>query len=107
MHPVDDRAYRRLSPQLRHWIGILSRFGAAILGGYALAYAVTALLSLVLPLSRTEAVIAASLPSFGIHVAAAVWAFAARTPFRAWAVIVAPAAACGVIVLLVRFGAGT
>ena len=64
-----------------------SRVGAAAFGGYALTYACTAWLSVVLPLAKSEAVLTASMISFVIYTAAILWAFAATTPMGAWLVL--------------------
>lgn len=81
----------------RHRLGIAARTLAAIAGGYALAAFTTTALALSLRLPRSEAVMIATLPSFLLFAAAVVWAFAARTAWRAWAGILAPTlAAAGV-----------
>ncbi|MDR4495824.1 MAG: DUF3649 domain-containing protein [Nitrospirales bacterium] len=71
-------------------IVVTSRVAAAALGGYALTYACTAFLSVVLPLARSEAVVTASMVSFLIYTAAILWAFAAATPILAWFVLLIP-----------------
>ncbi|MEH6415479.1 DUF3649 domain-containing protein [Pseudomonas sp. CGJS7] len=65
---------------------------AALVLGYLLAYASTAVLSMVLPFERVDRVVAASLLSFFIWCAAAMYAFAARSAWRAcWAPALATA----------------
>lgn len=64
---------------------ILSRSAAALLGGYAFTYAFTAALARLLPLARVDAAVIATLLSFVIYTLAILWAFAARSPRRAWA----------------------
>ncbi|GJL68173.1 MAG: hypothetical protein NPIRA06_08080 [Nitrospirales bacterium] len=59
-------------------------------GGYALAYACTAWLSIVLPLAKSEAVLTASMMSFLIYMGAILCAFATATPMRAWVVLLIP-----------------
>ncbi|NEU14499.1 iron transporter [Methylobacterium sp. BTF04] len=51
----------------------------AIFGSYAVAALATALLSLILPMVRSEAVATATLLSFAILAGAVIWVFAART----------------------------
>ncbi|WP_293775784.1 DUF3649 domain-containing protein [uncultured Oxalicibacterium sp.] len=75
---------------LRYRLGVASRAVAAILGGYALAAAATAMMALTLPLSRADAVLTATLLSFTVYVCAVIWVFAARTALRAWAGIGVP-----------------
>ncbi|MGD9850585.1 MAG: iron transporter [Nitrospirales bacterium] len=81
------------------WLSVVSRIGAATLGGYALAYACTAFLSVVLPLAKSEAVLIASMVAFVIYAAAILWAFAADSPIRAWFVLLIPTALFGSMTL--------
>ncbi|TBU71723.1 DUF3649 domain-containing protein [Phytopseudomonas daroniae] len=67
------------------WRGVVSRVLAAILGGYAVAYAFTAALARLLPLAKVDALIVASLLSFAIYTLAILWAFCAASAWRAWA----------------------
>ncbi|WP_210244166.1 DUF3649 domain-containing protein [Arenimonas fontis] len=62
-----------------------SRTGAAVLAGYFLAWGCTAFLTAALPLAKVDRVVFASLPSFALWCVAAVYAFAARSAWRAWA----------------------
>ncbi len=57
---------------------------AAVLGGYFFTYACTAALARLLPLARPDAVMVASVPSFALYTAVAVWAFAAPSAALAW-----------------------
>ncbi len=68
-----------------------SRAGAAIAGGYAFAASASALLALLLPLPRADAVVTATLLSFALYAAAAIRAFAAPSAWRAWLELVLPA----------------
>lgn len=88
---------RRNALPLSYRLAVLSRLGAAALGGYALAIALPALLSRVLPMPRAEAVMTSLLLSFAIYVCAVLWAFAARNAYRAWLGLLAPALACGMV----------
>lgn len=74
----------KMGPVLCYRCGILARSIAAIIGGYGLAASTTALLALLLPLSRADAVITATLLSFIVYACAVVWVFAAHTASRAW-----------------------
>ncbi|MHA6639172.1 DUF3649 domain-containing protein [Stutzerimonas frequens] len=73
---------------------IASRVLAALVGGYAVAYAVTAFLAVYLPLARPDRVVFSSLASFAVWTAVAIYVFAARSATRVWLLIV------GVTVLL-------
>ena len=79
------------------WLHILSRTSAALLGGYALAYAASACLARLLPLAPADAVIVATLPAFIFYTLAILWAFASRDALRAWAplALAAPLALIG------------
>lgn len=69
-----SRAYRAM---------VAGRVLLAVLGGYALASVSTALLSLILPMERAEAVTAATLLGFVVMPFAALYVFAARSLSRA------------------------
>lgn len=70
---------------------LLSRSAAAILGGYALTSAVVIFLGAVLPLPKSQGVLAASLASFAVYTAAIVWVFAVQDNRRAWLGLLLPA----------------
>jgi hypothetical protein len=74
----------------RYRLAVASRALAAIGGGYLLAAAATTVLSLILPLSRSEAVVTATLLSFLVYAGAVIGVFAARNAWRAWAGIAIP-----------------
>jgi hypothetical protein len=65
----------------------VSRVLAALLAGYWVAWGSTAFLTLVLPMSRADRVTTASLLCFAVWTAAAMYAFAARSGWRAWWVL--------------------
>lgn len=85
-----------LTPSYR--LAVASRALAAILGGYALTALATFALALLLPMSRAEASMTATLLSFLIYTCVVIWVFATRTAWRAWAGIVAPAAVLGALI---------
>ena len=68
----------------RYRLAVASRACAALFGGYFFAHATAAFLTLVLPFARAERVIAASLLSFAVWCAAAVYVFSVRSGWRAW-----------------------
>lgn len=77
---------KRANTGLRYRTGIAARALAALLAGYAQASASTALLSALLPFARIERVFTATLLSFAVWTAAALYAFAAKSAWRAlWA----------------------
>ncbi|PYE19839.1 uncharacterized protein DUF3649 [Paraburkholderia silvatlantica] len=63
---------------------VVSRVCAAIFGGYVVATALSVLLARLLPLSKASAVTAAIMVTPVLYLAAMLWAFAARSPSRAW-----------------------
>lgn len=65
-------------------LAVVSRVSAALAGGYLVAYASAALLTVVLPFSRINRAVTASLLSFVIWSVVALWAFAARSAWRSW-----------------------
>ena len=80
---VQQSAHKRKEPTHRYRAGIAVRTAAALLAGYALASASTVLLSAVLPFDRIERVFTATLLSFAVWTAAALYAFAAKSAWRA------------------------
>lgn len=87
----------RLSAGAVYRLGVASRSVAAIVGGYVLAALVTMLLSVSLPMARSEAVMTATLLSFAIYTCAVLWAFATRSALRAWLGLAIPAAVIAAI----------
>lgn len=67
---------------------ITSRVLAALVGGYAVAYAVTAFLAVYLPLTRPDRVVFSSLASFAVWTAVVIYVFAARSTSRVWMLII-------------------
>ena len=63
------------------------------------------LLSAVLPLSRAEAVLTATLSAFVVYTCAVVWVFAVQDLRRAWLGMLLPAILCGGLGLLLSRGA--
>jgi len=95
----------KLNRDVRYRLGVASRAIAAIIGGYALAAASTAVLSLVLPMSRVDAVMTATLLSFTVYTCAAIWVFAARDALHAWLGIGVPTIVMGLGLFLLRSAA--
>lgn len=71
------------TPPLRERASVAGRVLLAAGGGYGIASLATALLSLTLPLPRSEAVAAATLVSFALMAGIVVLVFALRTLLRA------------------------
>jgi len=104
MHPVapaplpDPHASRTPAASRRPlppWLGVLSRTLAAIFGSYALAAATSALLPLLWPTLRAQAVLSGMMLGILVCACTALWAFATRSATRAWlgiAALLAPMA---------------
>lgn len=86
-------------------LGVAARATAAIGGGYAVAALSTAVLALALPLAKADAVLTATMLSFTVYTCAVIWVFAAKTAWRAWTGLVAPAAVLGLLLMALRSGA--
>ena len=93
------------SQALAGGLSVTGRILVAVLLGYALAYAVTACLSIYLPLPRPDRVSFGSLGCFAVWVAA-IYAFAARSAWRAcWVLALASLALGGLAWLGLDYGA--
>ena len=101
------RLPRKPGPGAMYRLGVASRAIAAIFGGYVLAALGTALMSLVLPMDRVDAVVSATMLSFTVYTCAVVWVFAARSAARAWFGLAVPGAAMAALTWAVmQFGGG-
>ena len=76
-------------------LAVVGRIVLAVAGGYAVAALLTALLSLTLPLVRSEAVATATLLSFAVMVTVVIYVFAAPTLGRAALTVAGLAAVLG------------
>ncbi|WP_241665548.1 DUF3649 domain-containing protein [Teichococcus oryzae] len=75
---------------------------AGIGGGYAVTALATMALSMMLPLPRAEAVLAATMASFALYAATIIWAFAARGLLRLCVGMAAAVMVLGLIVFLAQ-----
>ncbi|RIV80915.1 iron transporter [Aurantiacibacter xanthus] len=66
---------------------VASRVAAAALGGYALTSAATVVLTLLWPLPKAQALLAASMLSFVLYTIVVLWAFHCRSLRRVWTVM--------------------
>jgi hypothetical protein len=99
-------AFHLMSTALRYRLTVGSRALAAIAGGYALAAGVTAGLALALKNSgpREDVIMLVTMPAFLVWAGAVVWAFSARTAWRAWAGVAIPGAVVATAVWFLRSG---
>ncbi|HWL06575.1 MAG TPA: iron transporter [Xanthobacteraceae bacterium] len=86
---------------LSHALAVAARIGAAVLMGYAITYVAAGAASLVMPLPRTEAVLWASIASFMVYTAVAIYAFAAASVLRMWRNLLLALALLSAVVALV------
>lgn len=75
----------------------------AISGGYALANITAILLSYLLPMPKSDAVMSGILLSFAIYAGAIMWVFAVRSVHKAWLGLVAPSLVLGALALVLKF----
>ncbi|MCZ2497570.1 PepSY domain-containing protein [Xylophilus sp. Kf1] len=97
----------RPQPVPGHRMSVASRLAAASLGGYALAALAASVAALALPrltdAGRADGVMVASLSSFAVYAALALWVFHARSARRAWAGLGAGAAVAVVLLGLLKW----
>lgn len=82
---------------------IALRVAVAIIGGYALANIAAILLSYLLPMPKSDAVMTGILMSFAIYTGAIIWVFAVRSVKKAWLGLVAPSLVLGALALILKF----
>jgi hypothetical protein len=88
---------------IRYRWQITLRVIVAILGGYALANIAAILLSYLLPMPKSDAVMTGILLSFAIYTGAIMWVFAVRSAHKAWLGIAAPTLVLGAVALVLKF----
>lgn len=77
---------------------IFTRCIAAIIGGYVLANCLSILLAIILPIPKPDAVVVGYLLIFVIYAGAIIWAFSAKTTFKAWLGLLLPSLGCAIAV---------
>lgn len=82
---------------------IALRVFVAIIGGYALANITAILLSYLLPMPKSDAVMTGILLSFAIYAGVIMWVFAVRSVRKACAGLIVPTLVLGAIALLLKF----
>ena len=104
---ANAKATRPATPFVwRPRVAVAARVLAATVAGYFFAHGLTAFLTLVLPFARDDRVIAASMFAFVAWCAVAIYAFAARSAWRAWLCpVLGGAALLGVTLAFPQFAA--
>lgn len=85
-----------------HGWRLASLIGAALIGGYVLATALSFFLGSILPLPRSEATMIGHLLGFVIYAAAIIWVFSYRKPAKAWLYLTLASALLSTVGLAVR-----
>jgi hypothetical protein len=80
-------------------VEIIQRVIAAVVGGYAVSWAVSLLLARALPMDRYPAVQWAVLASFLIYLVAILWAFRVRPLARMWVWLLGVAGAAAIMAM--------
>jgi len=78
-------------------VSVAMRTLAAVIGGYALASLAAALLGLMLPMDRVDAVMTGTMVAMVVFPCAVMWSFAARSAARAWVGLLVPIAVLGAV----------
>lgn len=81
---------------------IALRVLAAVFGGYALANVVAVILSFLLPMSTSNAVMTSLLLSFAIYTAAVLWVFSVKSVHKAWLGLAVPGVVLGALAALIK-----
>ena len=68
-------------------LSIVSRIAAAAIGGYAVSYYAAAVLSVLLPMARSEAAVTSMLTGLVVFAVAIMWVFNASSASKAWLVL--------------------
>jgi len=90
----------------RYRIEVVLRVVFAVVGGYVFTTLSAIFLSYSLPLSKSDAVITASVLSFALFTCAIIWVFAVKSLLRAWLGLVVPSLVLGVLILTIQFVRG-
>ncbi|HSX85821.1 MAG TPA: DUF3649 domain-containing protein [Cellvibrio sp.] len=93
-------------PRPQHW-HLVARLLAALLGGYVLARACATLLTPLLPMPKSDALMTALLASGAIYTATMLWAFSVKSIDKAILGLLVPALLSGSLALVMKLsGAG-
>lgn len=89
-----------------HALDVAVRTAAAVAGGYFAAHAFSAFMALALPFARPDRVAAGTLLAFVVWTVAALYAFAARSAWRAcWVPVALGAVLLGATMAFPEYGA--
>lgn len=85
------------APPVSYRLAVTSRVLAAVFGGYLLAALSSVCMTLLLPVSRADAVFGGMMASFLFYLLAVLWCFACRTAWLAWFGVLLPTLALAAI----------
>ncbi len=83
-------------------LSVISRFFAAIVGGYVFTSVFTALLSLILPLKKSDAVLLSISLTIFVYSCVFIWVFAVKSLKTIWITILLTSSACGLSIALLK-----
>lgn len=81
---------------------VISRFIAAIVGGYVFTCAFTSLLSIILPLKRSDAVLLSISLTIFVYCCVFIWVFAVKSLKTIWITILLTSSACLLSIALLK-----
>ena len=81
---------------------VISRFSAAIVGGYVFTAVFTSLLSLILPLSKSDAVLLSVSLTILIYSCVFIWVFAIKSLKTVWITILLTSSSCFLSIALLK-----
>lgn len=81
---------------------VVARFSAAIVGGYIFTAVFTSLLSLILPLKKSDAVLLSISLTIFVYSCVFIWAFAVKSLKTIWITILLTSSACGLSIALLK-----
>ncbi|MCQ8878265.1 hypothetical protein NQT69_09670 [Pseudoalteromonas shioyasakiensis] len=83
-------------------LAVVSRFFAAIVGGYLFTSVFTALMSITLPLKKSDAVLLSISLTIFIYSCVFIWVFAVKSLKTIWITILLTSSACGLSIALLK-----
>lgn len=83
-------------------LSVISRFFAAIVGGYLFTCVFTSLLSITLPLKTSDAVLLSISLTIFIYSCVFIWVFAVKSLKIIWITILLTSSACGLSIVLLK-----
>lgn len=86
----------------KYRFAVFSRFLAAILGGYVFTAVFTSLLSIILPLKKSDAVLLSISLTILVYSCVFIWVFAIKSLKRIWITILLTTATCALCIAILK-----